>query len=241
MSDARASFDQHSLRVWEFFDQRADGCFVEIGANHPTQFSQTWLLETKGWSGVLVEPNPELCQALRAQRPRSRTFQAAVGSPGMVGEMDLFLGMSDQHSTLAPERGDPVTGAKVRVPVRTLDSILAEASLDKIDFLSIDVEGLELEVLQGLSLNKFSPRLILIEDKRHSFKKFFYLRRHGYRLVKRTDQNDWYVPRGSPETLRSMTTWPERLRLWRKMWLNAPCDIAYKWLRNLVRRALGRR
>jgi FkbM family methyltransferase len=229
-------FDKHSERVWQFFERRPAGVFVEVGANHPTRMSQTGFLEARGWSGVLVEPHPELCTLLREWRPRSQTFQVAVASPAMVGETDLLLGVSDLHSTLTPVRGDPLSGARLRVPVRTLDAVLAEAGVERIDFLSIDVEGAELEVLLGLTLEKYFPQLILLEDKHQDFKKYFHLRRHGYRLVKRTDLNDWYVPAHSPATIRTMTTRPERLRLWRKMWLNAPCDNAYKRSRNRVRR-----
>jgi FkbM family methyltransferase len=212
--------------VWKFFDCAKHGVFVEVGANHPTIQSQTWLLEQNGWSGVLVEPNPELCELLRAQRPRSRTFQAAAGRPDQGGEVDLFMGKSDLHSTLVPIIGEPpLSGAKVRVQLRTLDSILAEASVEKIDFLSVDVEGTELDVLDGLNLEKYAPRLILLEEHRLNYSKHFYLRRRGYRLVKRTDINNWYVPNASPATIRSLNTPVERLWLFRKMVLNVPIRI----------------
>ena len=117
-----------------------------------------------------------------------------------------------------------MSGNKVRVKLRTLDSILAETGVTKIDFLSIDVEGLELQVLQGLDLNKHAPQLILIEEHRRDYAKHFYLRNHGYRLVKRTGRNNWYVPPSSLATLRSLNTPAEVFQLWRKMWLNPPFD-----------------
>jgi FkbM family methyltransferase len=228
--------DRHSSLVWEFFGRRCAGVFVDVGANHPTRTSLTAFLEQQGWRGVLVEPNPELCLLLRDQRPRSQTFQTAVGNAAMTGEMDLLLGVSDLHSTLVPRNGDPLSGRSVRLTVRTLNDVLAEANVERIDFLSLDIEGLELEALQGLNLKKYSPQLILIEDKHHTFKKYFHLRRHGYRLVRRTDLNDWYVPADSPHTRASLNTLGQRLRLWRKMWLNAPCDNAYKTLRAKILR-----
>jgi FkbM family methyltransferase len=221
--------------VWQFFDCAKAGTFVEIGANHPTLLSQTWHLEQQGWSGVLVEPNPELCALLSAQRPGSRTFQVAAGSPDQTGEVDLLVGMAHTQSTLAPILDVPMSGKKVRVKLRTLDSILAEAGVGRIDFLSIDVEGMELPVLQGLSLEKHVPRLILLEEHRRDYRKHFHLRRHGYRLVKRTGLNNWYVPRESPATVRTMNTPAERWRLFRKMWLNAPFDNFSRGLKNLVR------
>jgi FkbM family methyltransferase len=221
--------------VWQFFGCSKAGTFVEIGANHPTLLSQTWHLEQQGWSGVLVEPNPELCALLHAQRPRSRVFQAAVGAPDQMEEVDLLMGAAHVHSTLAPVLDDPLSGRKIKVQLRTLDSILAEAGLGQIDFLSIDVEGMELQVLQGLSLDRHAPRLILLEDHCRNYRKHFYLRRHGYRLVKRTQFNNWYVPNNSPATVQSLNTPVERRRLFRKMWLNAPFDNLYRKLKKLVR------
>jgi len=184
--------------VWDFFKKSPQGVFVEVGANHPVM----------------------LCE----QRPRSRAIHAAVGAPGQGDEVDLLLGMDHLHSTLTPVLGDPLSGKKVRVKLRTLDSILAEAGTTKIDFLSIDVEGMELQVLQGLDFKKYKPALILLEEHRRDYKKHYYLRSQGYRLVKRTGRNNWYVPGDSPATVGSLNTSGEALRMWRKMWLNPPFD-----------------
>jgi FkbM family methyltransferase len=217
------SADQIETRlVWDFFDKKTSGIFVEVGANHPKDANQTWFLEQQGWSGLLVEPNPELFKLLCEQRPRSRAVQAAVGSQS--GEVELLLGVDHQHSTLVPTLGDPMSGKKVKVPLRTLDSILREAGVTVIDFLSIDVEGMELQVLQGLNLEKYAPRLILMEEHRRDYSKHNHLRQHGYRLVRRTGRNNWYVPPDSPVTVRTLNTPGEAFRMWRKMWLNPPFD-----------------
>jgi hypothetical protein len=107
--------------VWKFFQCAKRGTFVEVGANHPTLESQTWLLEQEGWSGVLIEPNPGLCELLRAQRPRSKVFQAAVGSPDQVGEVDLQIGTHHGLSTIVNTLGQSLSGVKVKVPLCTLD------------------------------------------------------------------------------------------------------------------------
>ena len=64
-----------------FFDKPKAGYFVEVGANEPKRFSQTWHLEQKGWRGILVEPIAELCEELRKHRPGSIIVQAACGAP----------------------------------------------------------------------------------------------------------------------------------------------------------------
>jgi hypothetical protein len=77
--------------------------------------------------------------------------------------------------------------------------------------------------------------LILLEEHRRDFKKHFYLRRHGYRLVKRTGLNNWYVPDTSPATVRALNSPGEIWHMWRKMWLNAPMDIGWRRTRNWLR------
>ncbi len=226
--------EQEIHLILDFFKEKAGGVFVDVGANHPVTLNQTWALEQKGWSGVLVEPNPEIFKLLCEQRPRSRAVLAAAGAES--GEVDLFLGVTHLHSTLAPILGDPLSGQKVRVPLRTLDSILAEAGVTTIDFLSIDVEGHELKVLQGLNLEKYAPRLILGGGTSHDHSQYHHLRRHGYRLARRTNWNNWYVPAGSPVTVRTLNTPGEMFRLWRKMWLNPPFDKLKRQIKKHLRR-----
>lgn len=231
----KASHQTEQRLVWDFFDHRPHGVFVEVGANHPTRENQTWFLEQQGWTGVLVEPNPDLFEMLRTQRPRSRAVQAAVGE--REGEVELLLGENDLHSTLSQVLDDPLSGKSIKVKLRTLDSILKEAGFAGVDFLSIDVEGMELQVLQGLDLKRVSPQLILLEEHRRDYAKHFHLRRHGYRLVRRTGRNNWYVPAHSPATVRSLNTPAEAFRLWRKMWLNPPFNRLKRKMRSLFRSA----
>src|SRR5262245_11222193 len=76
--------------VWQFFGGRTDGFFVDIGANDPQRGSQTWMLEERGWRGILIEPQAQLCERLRQGRPRSQVFQVACGAPGAPSEMTFF-------------------------------------------------------------------------------------------------------------------------------------------------------
>jgi hypothetical protein len=80
------------------------------------------------------------------------------------------------------------------VQCRTLDSILNEKNVKNIDLLSIDVEGFEYSVLQGLNLNTYRPDLIFLEDHMHYIDSHKYLKNNGYKLVRRTGTNNWYVP-----------------------------------------------
>jgi hypothetical protein len=118
----------------------------------------------------------------------------------------------------------------IEVPVRTLDDILVDAGAPvPIDFLSIDVEGHETEVLAGFDIAHWRPRLILIEDHVVGLAKHRLLTRSGYRLIRRTGLNAWYVPRESAGTMG----WLGRWQLVRKYYLGLP----FRVLRDAMRRA----
>jgi FkbM family methyltransferase len=207
--------------VWEFFKRKRDGFFVEVGANDPYSGSQTWLLEKNGWRGVLVEPQAALCEKLRQGRKNSQVFQVACSSPGREGEATLNLGPHSGVSTLENQidaQGTQFVGEE-RVKVTTLDKVLGEANAPAIDFLSMDVEGHEVEVMRGFDFGKYRPSLILIEDNAYTMNKHRFLTQHGYKLVKRTLLNNWYIPQNEPF---HMTFWLERFELFRKVYFGYP-------------------
>jgi FkbM family methyltransferase len=221
--------------VWKFFGQSRTGLFVEVGANDPVAGSQTWHLEQNGWRGVLVEPQSAHFAKLREQRKNSQVFQVACSSPDMEGEMDLLLADQDGSSTLRRQRdthGTHFVGTE-RVKVTTLDKVLQSAGVAKIDFLSLDVEGHEIEVMRGLDFARYQPALILIEDGVRDLSKHRFLKSRGYRLVKRTTINNWYVPRDADFQLSSPL---EKIKLLRKMYLALPFRKLRLYLR---RRAQG--
>jgi hypothetical protein len=109
--------------------------------------------------------------------------------------------------------------ARIPVAVRTLDDILAECQAPHVDLLSVDTEGTELDVLRGLNLESHHPSLLLVEDHMDSLDVFFYLKRHGYKLIQRTPPNNWWVP---AEAKSLPMTWRARLSLWNLLWFKKP-------------------
>jgi FkbM family methyltransferase len=186
----------------EFFEPSTPGYFVEVGANEPKRGSQTWQLEQAGWTGVLIEPQPDLAAELRRTR-RARVFAVACSSPANADKM-ARLYLLGPHSSLLGElvvTGVVAEGA-IDVPARTLDSVLEEAEAPTpIDFVSIDVEGHEVEVLKGFDLARWCPRLLLVEDHVGSLATHRYITRAGYRLIRRTGVNGWYVPQAEAPPL----------------------------------------
>jgi FkbM family methyltransferase len=145
------------------------GFFVDVGASDPVNGSNTWALYKRGWSGITIEPSPRVYAKLKATRPRDICLGVAVGDA--EGEASFFqFGDGAGHSTCDRERaqalqreiGQQVT--EFKVPVRTLGSILAEyaAGVD-IDVVCIDAEGAEAAILRGAQLQRFRPKLIIIE------------------------------------------------------------------------------
>jgi FkbM family methyltransferase len=202
----------------QFFGDRA-GYFVDVGANDPKDISQTWHLEQKGWQGVLIEPQPALAQKLREQR-KATVFACACSSPQNAGKVLPFQ-VSGIHSSLdldffvAGMRKDSV----IDVPVRTLDDILQEANAPApIDLMSIDVESHEVEVLSGVTLSRWRPRLILIEDLALNLRIHCLLRSRGYKWVRRTGLNSWYVPDDAPFPVSPFGHW----QFVRKHYLGVP-------------------
>jgi FkbM family methyltransferase len=218
---ASQSFAQHREDeiVWEYFDRKSNGFFMEVGANHPTRLSQTWLLEQRGWKGILVEPLPSCCEKLREVRKNSIVWQVAVGAPEQVGKATFNVADADAWSHMSTTHGE-VSGTKqIEVEVSTLDRIIAKSPPNQIDFLSIDTEGMELQVLSGLDLKKHRPTLVVLEDHMDDLDLFFYMRRQGYTLCKRTGPNNWWLAPGAkpmPMPFR------ERLSLWNRIWFRKP-------------------
>jgi len=228
-----ALLDNDASLIRQFFAGRSTGFFVDVGANEPQALSQTWHLEQAGWTGVLIEPQPDLADRLRRERS-ARVFAVACSSPANAGKA-LPLHVAGPMSSLNRDR--MAAGAEpekvIHVAIRTLDDVLDEAQAPSpIDFLSIDVEGHEVEVLRGFDFVRWRPRLILLEDPVGDLSRHRFLKQARYRLIRRANLNGWYVPADLPIRVG----WVERWRIVRKYYLALP----FRKLRNASRRWRGR-
>ena len=211
----------------EFFGSQP-GTFVDVGANDPVVGSQTHALERAGWEGVLVEPLPHFAERLRAERS-AQVFQFACGPSSRHGEHASFY-VAGPYSSLRREAMVPEAEVQsvIDVEIRALDSIIEAACLTHVDFISIDVEGFEVDVLQGFAIPRWRPKLILIEDHVTGLRKHRYLAAQGYKLVRRTGVNAWYVPRRTRFPLGPWGRW----QLFRKYVLG----LGPRKIRSLLRR-----
>lgn len=143
--------------------------YIDIGANDPVIYSNTYLFYTKGARGILVEPNPELCKKMARKRPGDVCIQTGVG--GASGVKDFYVLSNDAISTFSKEEADSAMakGYKlvrtVSLPIRTLNDIATEQDIKSVDILSVDVEGLDAEILGSIDFSKLRPKIICVETK----------------------------------------------------------------------------
>jgi FkbM family methyltransferase len=197
------------LLLWEFFDRKRTGFFVDVGAYDGVGFSNSYFFESIGWTGVLIEAAPELFAQCVAARPNSVVVHAAAGaSNGSVaftvaeGENGVatLSSMAPDHARIAREGGRE---RRIEVPLKRLDDILAGV-IEQIDFISIDVEGTELDVLQGFDLDRFRPHLLVIEDNSGGAdaRVGAHLAAHGYKRSFQVEQNVFYTRHDEQRTFR---------------------------------------
>jgi FkbM family methyltransferase len=170
------------LKMDKLFDGKRDGFFIELGAYDGLTQSNTAFFEfTRGWTGVLVEPSVEQYTKCISARPMSQCFNYACVS-------DLYKDeyiSGDFTSGLMSSVTGRVEEGKTAVPAKPLGQILDSIpNIPAIDFISLDVEGYEKDVLEGLNLEKYRPTYMLIEVYKHKFNELtFFLDTHGYSLV----------------------------------------------------------
>jgi FkbM family methyltransferase len=216
----------------DFFRSTPAGFFVDVGANAPRDGSQTWSLEQRGWSGVLVEPQPDLAARLRRGR-HAKVFAVACSSPDNAGKT-LTLYLAGVQSSLKADfyAAGMQRAGTCEVPVMTLDQVLEEAGAPSaIDFVSIDVEGHDIDVLDGFTLARWRPRLLLIEDLVQNLRLHRYLESRHYRWFRRTGINSWYVRADAPERV----SLAGRLQFIRKYYLGLPFRVLREKKRRLLR------
>ncbi len=201
----------------EIFGEQPEGYCVEIGAYDGRTGSATYLFEKRGWHCLLVEPNPTLVEEIRKHRACNVVNCAVSGKEGMAS---FFVAENvEEMSTLdlTPDRLEwieQVGGAVKEITVRTatLDSLLTEAAFPEIQFITIDVEGHEMEVLEGFTLERHRPRIVIIEDNAASDdprarggdpRVGRHMSAHGYVHFRRTGVNEWYAHESDTELVRA--------------------------------------
>ncbi len=149
------------------FAGQATGTYVDIGAGDPVEDNVSYWFYLQGWSGLVVEPQPELLAAYETLRPRDRRDGRLVGRADGQAAFYVFPTLHGL-STMKPANAEASTQyeADYRTETRavaTLATLCAEHGLDRIDFLKVDVEGAELDVFSGADWTRWRPRVVIGE------------------------------------------------------------------------------
>jgi FkbM family methyltransferase len=203
-SKAQLSQDLFVARVLKLWHSEAPkGFFVEFGATNGRDLSNTWALEKKfGWHGILVEPGKSWHDQLKSNRSCNIDYRCVYSESGVSLRFTDYLnpeystvegfGTEDAHSSL---RVNPSIYAVTTI--KLVDLLDQYSAPDVIDYLSIDTEGSEYEILKAMDFDRYSFRVITVEHNytAERLKIFELLSRNGYKRMFTflSQQDDWYI------------------------------------------------
>jgi len=192
------------FHLWRALGDVANGFYVDIGGGHPVYDNVSFAFYLAGWRGIVAEPNPALAALTRAVRPRDHLFEGLSGAA--PGEATLYLqrefhGLSTtvaEHAHAAEKEVGRIAEA-VTLPMTTLAALCEAHAPTSFEFLKIDVEGAEAEVLRGADFARFRPKVVIVEaieplSLKPSFAEWEpLLTSHGYAYVWHDELNRYYV------------------------------------------------
>lgn len=203
----RRYFSQHGedYFLWKFFDYKENGFFIEVGAFDGIHLSNSYSFELEGWTGICIEPG-QYFEACKKNRPNSICINAACVGSNEIKEVTFYeeeLGLLSSVEMSSEKKEDIIkrydnrklefSGFRERkIKAQTLNNILEKYNITKIDFITIDVEGAEIEVLKGFDLKKHKPKVVILEanDEEHKKELIDYMTvQSGYIFVREVSVN----------------------------------------------------
>jgi len=212
----RTDLDRYAPKVYSegneeviirhFFTDRRNGFFLDVGAYHYRDKSNTYYLEKNlGWRGIAVDANAEFGPGYQENRPNTRFFALFV-SDRSDDKADFYIVRDPGHltkSTAVPSFIEGRKSEKKEIPTIRLDDLLAKLGVTKIDFFSLDIELWEPQALAGFDIDTYRPSLVCVEAHppvRPRLLKYF--GDHGYRRLDQYllfDKRNWYfAPEAAP-------------------------------------------
>ena len=156
---------KHFLFLKDYYKEKKDGFYIDVGCYHPIRLSNTKFLYDKGWRGINIDISKKSIDLFKIARKKDINLNIGIGNNNRVSEA-YFKKSLFHANTFVYDHAKKLLGEyiKKKINVHTLNSVIDNnAKNKKIDFLDIDCEGKDLEVLEGLDLNKNEIDLISIE------------------------------------------------------------------------------
>ncbi len=190
------SQEGEDLILARMLGEKKEGFYIDVGAHHPKRFSNTFLFYKRGWRGINIEARPGSKKLFDKIRPRDINVEAPISSEDKILKYYMFNepalnSFSKEISNSRNGLEDYKIIKEIDLHTKTLKDVLDSNMMgdQHIDFMTIDVEGLDYDVLVSNDWAKYKPSIILIEDVEfdlHSVGKskvYNYLIGKGYSLI----------------------------------------------------------
>jgi FkbM family methyltransferase len=195
------------------FASQERGTYIDVGGGHPVAGSVTFWFYQRGWDGIVVEPQDDLVRLHRALRPRDEVVQSLIGADSAERDFyafDRLHGLSTTVGEYARSASAPFR--TLRLPSMSLAELCRSRVRGVIDFLKIDVEGAEAEVIAGADWDRFRPGIVLVEaiaplsgePTWHGWEEMLLAK--GYRFALFDSLNRFYVAAERDDLLARMPT-----------------------------------
>jgi len=161
------SFSGVDILIENIFRNQKNGFYIDVGCQHPIKNNNTYLLHKRGWSGINIDLDKDNIDLFNVSRISDDNINIAASNK--INEVDLFFFHKKSPINTIDKKTSQFQKAKIssikKIKTNTLNNIIKSSkySNKKIDLLSIDVEGHELPVLEGLDFDKYSPNVIVVE------------------------------------------------------------------------------
>lgn len=164
------SQDHEDLFLINYYKNKKEGFYLDIGSHHPKRFSNTYLLYKKGWKGINIDANKWAIILFKCLRPRDQNLCAIISTSNEsvifyeFNESALNGILSSQRVSMLKEMGFKFKRKKTMKPI-TIQNVINQYHLSeqRIDFLKIDVEGLDYEIIKSIPFSELKIELLMIE------------------------------------------------------------------------------
>lgn len=193
-------FSQEGEEIYlrEKFRNKDKGIYVDVGAFHPFKFSNTYWAYKLGWKGINIEPNYENYKLFCVLRPKDTNINCGISNKNKMLQYYLFEeGALNTFSKKEIKNIGDVQKIEM-IQVKQLKEVLLQEDIQKIDFINIDVEGMEMEVLESIDWEEVDINCILVEQRNKNLldilqtNEYFYLKEKGYEATNKYGRTTIY-------------------------------------------------
>ena len=187
------SFGGCDLLINYIFKNKSKGFYVDIGCQNPIDNNNTYLLFKRGWSGINIDLDQKNIDLFNLSRPNDINLCLAVSSSAEIKNLYFYhegSAVNSLSNELSNYKKDNPSNKKIKTVI--LNDVLEKNNVKIIDYLNIDVEGHELDVLEGFNIEKYKPKVVSIEYLDFSLKKLEF-KNNNIKNVLKSDIYQYFV------------------------------------------------